>query len=87
MNAPPASPASQALVVNLLTDPQERLGLAMVFIAHGLAVVRQVSHRIAAMHRGRIVGTGPAADVCDRPAHACTRPVLAAAPAGTAVAS
>ncbi|ONK10246.1 Stage 0 sporulation protein KE [Streptomyces sp. MP131-18] len=82
----------QAQVVNLPTGFQERLGPAMVFIAHDLAVVRQVSHRIAEMHRGRIVETGPADDVRDRPARAYTRPLLAAAPvltppADTAVAS
>ncbi|WP_326595612.1 ABC transporter ATP-binding protein [Streptomyces sp. NBC_01803] len=70
----------QAQVVNLLTDLQRRLGLAMIFIAHDLAVVRQVSHRIAVMHQGRIVETGPADDICERPRHDYTRTLLAAAP-------
>ncbi|MGK5531852.1 dipeptide ABC transporter ATP-binding protein [Streptomyces sp. URMC 129] len=70
----------QAQVVNLLTDLQRRLGLAMIFIAHDLAVVRQVSHRIAVMHRGRIVETGPADDLCERPRHPYTRTLLSAAP-------
>ncbi|MDT0345925.1 dipeptide ABC transporter ATP-binding protein [Streptomyces litchfieldiae] len=70
----------QAQVVNLLTDLQQRLGLALVFIAHDLAVVRQVSHRIAVMRQGRIVETGPADDICERPAHPYTRALLAAAP-------
>ncbi|UCM91158.1 ABC transporter ATP-binding protein [Streptomyces marincola] len=70
----------QAQVVNLLTDLQRRLGLAMLFIAHDLAVVRQVSHRIAVMHRGRIVETGTADDICDRPREPYTRALLAAAP-------
>ncbi|WP_234347683.1 ATP-binding cassette domain-containing protein, partial [Streptomyces specialis] len=70
----------QAQVVNLLTDLQRRLGPAMIFIAHDLAVVRQVSHRIAVMHQGRIVETGPADDVVERPRHPYTRTLLAAAP-------
>lgn len=70
----------QAQIVSLLTDLQRDLGLALVFIAHDLAVVRQVSHRIAVMHDGRIVETGSADDVCERPANPYTRALLAAAP-------
>ncbi|MET9252744.1 ABC transporter ATP-binding protein [Streptomyces sp. NPDC003717] len=70
----------QAQIVGLLTDLQRDLGLALVFIAHDLAVVRQVSHRIAVMHRGRIVETGDADEVCERPADPYTRALLAAAP-------
>ncbi|MFJ6436257.1 ABC transporter ATP-binding protein [Streptomyces sp. NPDC091416] len=70
----------QAQIVGLLTDLQSDLGLALVFIAHDLAVVRQVSHRIAVMHRGRIVETGTADDVCEHPRDPYTRALLAAAP-------
>jgi peptide/nickel transport system ATP-binding protein len=70
----------QAQIVNLLTDLQQRLRLSMIFIAHDLAVVRQVSHRIAVMNQGRIVETGDADEVCERPRHAYTRALLAAAP-------
>lgn len=70
----------QAQIVNLLSDLQRDLGLALVFIAHDLAVVRQVSHRIAVMHRGRVVETGTADDVCARPQDPYTRALLAAAP-------
>ncbi|WP_239008922.1 ABC transporter ATP-binding protein [Streptomyces sp. S8] len=70
----------QAQIVGLLTDLQRDLGLALVFIAHDLAVVRQVSHRIAVMHRGRIVETGSADDVCEHPRDPYTRALLAAAP-------
>ncbi|MFI0820851.1 dipeptide ABC transporter ATP-binding protein [Streptomyces sp. NPDC021098] len=70
----------QAQIVNLLTDLQRDLGLALLFIAHDLAVVRQVSHRIAVMHRGRIVETGPADEVCVAPQHPYTSALLAAAP-------
>ncbi|AJF63558.1 ABC transporter ATP-binding protein [Streptomyces vietnamensis] len=70
----------QAQIVGLLTDLQRDLGLALVFIAHDLAVVRQVSHRIAVMHGGRIVETGDADELCERPRDPYTRALLAAAP-------
>ncbi|MER5964689.1 ABC transporter ATP-binding protein [Streptomyces sp. NPDC002057] len=70
----------QAQIVGLLTDLQRDLGLALVFIAHDLAVVRQVSHRIAVMHEGRIVETGGADELCDHPRDPYTRALLAAAP-------
>ncbi|MFD0021370.1 dipeptide ABC transporter ATP-binding protein [Streptomyces sp. NPDC058382] len=70
----------QAQIVGLLTDLQRDLGLALVFIAHDLAVVRQVSHRIAVMHQGRIVESGSADEVCEHPREAYTRALLAAAP-------
>ncbi|WP_371791873.1 ABC transporter ATP-binding protein [Streptomyces sp. NBC_01471] len=70
----------QAQIVGLLTDLQRDLGLALVFIAHDLGVVRQVSHRIAVMHRGRIVESGSADEICERPRDPYTRALLAAAP-------
>ncbi|WP_420000046.1 dipeptide ABC transporter ATP-binding protein [Streptomyces boninensis] len=70
----------QAQIVNLLADLQRDLGLALVFIAHDLAVVRQVSHRIAVMHNGRIVETGLADQVISQPQHPYTERLLAAAP-------
>ncbi|WP_405851471.1 ABC transporter ATP-binding protein [Streptomyces sp. NBC_00090] len=70
----------QAQIVGLLTDLQRDLGLALVFIAHDLAVVRQVSHRIAVMHEGRIVETGGADELCENPRDPYTRALLAAAP-------
>ena len=70
----------QAQIVNLLSDLQEQLRLTYVFIAHDLAVVRQISDRIAVMYLGRIVEIGPALDVCDRPAHHYTAALLSAVP-------
>ena len=70
----------QAQVVNLLMDLQERLGLTMLFIAHDLAVIRQVATRTAVMYLGAIVETGPTREVFARPAHPYTAALLAAVP-------
>ncbi|MER6079583.1 ABC transporter ATP-binding protein [Streptomyces sp. NPDC001833] len=71
---------TQAQVVALLGELQRELGLALVFVAHDLAVVRQVSDRVAVMRRGRIVETGPADEVYDNPQDPYTRQLLAAVP-------
>ncbi|MFJ8788860.1 dipeptide ABC transporter ATP-binding protein [Streptomyces sp. NPDC102462] len=72
---------TQAQVVALLAELQRELGLALVFVAHDLAVVRRVSDRVAVMRRGRVVETGPADDVYDSPQDPYTRQLLAAVPA------
>jgi peptide/nickel transport system ATP-binding protein len=72
---------TQAQVVALLGELQRELGLALVFVAHDLAVVRQVSDRVAVMRRGRLVESGPADEVYDNPQDPYTKQLLAAVPA------
>jgi peptide/nickel transport system ATP-binding protein len=72
--------STQSQVINLLADLQDQLDLAYLFIAHDLSVVRHLSHRIAVMYLGRIVETGPAEDVYQRPTHPYTEALLSAIP-------
>ena len=70
----------QAQIINLLKDLQREFGLAYLFIAHDLAVVRSGSDRIAVMHRGVIVESGPAETVYTSPKEEYTRALLASVP-------
>ncbi|QXJ25041.1 ABC transporter ATP-binding protein [Actinomadura graeca] len=70
----------QAGVMDLFEDLRARLGLAYLFVAHDLAVVRRIADRVAVMHLGRIVEIGPVDDVYGEPAHPYTRALLDAVP-------
>lgn len=70
----------QAQILNLLKDLQEQLGVAYLFIAHDLAVVEHISHRVAVLYVGKVVETGPTEAVVRRPLHPYSSALLTSAP-------
>jgi peptide/nickel transport system ATP-binding protein len=70
----------QGQIINLLIDLKEQMGLALIFIAHDLAVVRRLCDRVVVMYLGRIVEEGPTADVFRAPRHPYTAALIRAIP-------
>jgi oligopeptide transport system ATP-binding protein len=70
----------QAQVVNLMKDLQEELGTTYLFIAHDLAMVKYISHRIGVLHLGHLVETGTRDEIFAHPIHPYTKSLLSAIP-------
>ncbi|WP_324761915.1 ABC transporter ATP-binding protein [Sinorhizobium meliloti] len=70
----------QAQVLDLLQDIQDETGVSYLFISHDMAVVEQISHRVAVMYMGRFVETGTRRQIFENPQHPYTKKLMAAVP-------
>ncbi|MDB5393615.1 MAG: transporter ATP-binding protein [Rhodospirillales bacterium] len=77
----------KAQIVNLLTDLQDELGLALLFISHDLAIVEHMTHRVAVMYLGSIVEIADRRSLFSRPSHPYSRALLSSVPAPDPTAS
>jgi oligopeptide/dipeptide ABC transporter ATP-binding protein len=70
----------RAQIIDLLIELQKSMGLAMIFISHDLAVVKEISHRVMVMYMGRVMEAGPREKLYAEPRHPYTKALLSAAP-------